>query len=540
MRNEKTCHGARGYLKASASILIVATLSACSGDAIRFTDAFYTNSIPTRPSADVGNPSPVSTPAQQQAAIAASYPGASSQLPPPVMPSYTPPPAQGVDTFTTSSVAPSQPRYQGIGTQPTVTSSSLPTPPATVPNTPAPVQTASVNPVQMVDTSRARQPVQVNAPQGVDNSPTGSVQQPTGALERAEGWTRTGGTYVTVRSGETIYNMAKRYGVPANAIMEANNISDPAAIGVGQRILIPTYVYSRTAPNSTPDADPNVRAASATRGGRSEFGIDKAPYPKARPGGYVASNTAPAPVAAPVPQVRETAAAPAPSGRYVVQSGDSLYGISRKTGASVDGIKRVNGMTSDVVRIGQSLIIPGVNTSTGTTVASNAAVDPITTSSVPSQRPNNTTSSSTGGTQLASIDRNDTTVAPSSTGVAKMRWPAQGRVITGFKANDGGVPNEGIDISVPVGTPVKAAENGVVIYAGDGLKELGKTVLVRHDDGLVTVYGHADSIKVNRGEKVARGQTIASSGMTGNARKPKLHFEIRKNTTAVDPLTYLN
>jgi len=79
----------------------------------------------------------------------------------------------------------------------------------------------------------------------------------------------------------------------------------------------------------------------------------------------------------------------------------------------------------------------------------------------------------------------------------------------------------------------------VVIYAGNGLKELGNTVLVRHDDGTVTVYGHADALNVTRGQKVQRGQTIASSGMSGNATSPKLHFEVRKDATPVNPMTYL-
>ena len=89
-----------------------------------------------------------------------------------------------------------------------------------------------------------------------------------------------------------------------------------------------------------------------------------------------------------------------------------------------------------------------------------------------------------------------------------MRWPVRGRVISHYGSGSG-KSNDGIDIAVPEGTPVKAAENGVVIYAGDGLKDFGNTVLVRHENGLVTVYGHASELKVKRGEKVKRGQEIA-------------------------------
>ncbi len=85
----------------------------------------------------------------------------------------------------------------------------------------------------------------------------------------------------------------------------------------------------------------------------------------------------------------------------------------------------------------------------------------------------------------------------------------------------------------------RAAENGVVIYAGDGLKEFGNTVLVRHENGLVTVYGHASEINVQRGQKVRRGEEIAKAGMSGSADTPKLHFEVRKDSAPVDPSGYL-
>ncbi|RYE56443.1 MAG: M23 family metallopeptidase, partial [Rhizobiaceae bacterium] len=125
------------------------------------------------------------------------------------------------------------------------------------------------------------------------------------------------------------------------------------------------------------------------------------------------------------------------------------------------------------------------------------------------------------------------------TGIGKFRWPVRGAVIAGYGQNVDGVRNPGIDISVPEGTQVKAAENGVVIYSGAGLKDLGNTVLVRHDNGTVTVYGNASDLKVKRGDKVTRGQVIALSGMTGGAKRPKLHFEVRQNSAAVNPMTFL-
>jgi murein DD-endopeptidase MepM/ murein hydrolase activator NlpD len=117
------------------------------------------------------------------------------------------------------------------------------------------------------------------------------------------------------------------------------------------------------------------------------------------------------------------------------------------------------------------------------------------------------------------------------------RWPARGRVIAGFGANGG---NEGINIAVPEGTPVKAAEAGVVTYAGSEVKGYGNLVLVRHDNGYVSAYAHNGSLHVKRGERVNRGQVIATSGQTGNVTSPQLHFELRKGQAPVDPLPYLS
>jgi murein DD-endopeptidase MepM/ murein hydrolase activator NlpD len=116
------------------------------------------------------------------------------------------------------------------------------------------------------------------------------------------------------------------------------------------------------------------------------------------------------------------------------------------------------------------------------------------------------------------------------------RWPARGRVIAGFGANGG---NEGINIAVPEGTPVKAAEAGTVTYAGSEVKGYGNLVLIRHENGFVSAYAHNGSLSVKRGEQVKRGQVIATSGQTGNVTSPQLHFEIRKGATPVDPMKHL-
>ena len=118
-------------------------------------------------------------------------------------------------------------------------------------------------------------------------------------------------------------------------------------------------------------------------------------------------------------------------------------------------------------------------------------------------------------------------------------WPVRGRLIAGFGSKPDGTQNDGINLAVPEGTPIKAADDGVVVYAGNELKGYGNLVLIQHTNGFVTAYAHASELMVKRGDTVKRGQVIAHAGQTGNVTSPQLHFEIRKGSTPVDPTQYL-
>jgi murein DD-endopeptidase MepM/ murein hydrolase activator NlpD len=119
------------------------------------------------------------------------------------------------------------------------------------------------------------------------------------------------------------------------------------------------------------------------------------------------------------------------------------------------------------------------------------------------------------------------------------QWPLRGRVIAGFGASVGGAANKGIDLAVAAGTDIRAAEDGVVLYAGNEIKDFGNLLLLRHRDGFLTAYAHAQSFAVKPGDSVRRGQVIAKSGQTGAVTSPQLHFEIRKDDAPVDPAQYL-
>ena len=129
--------------------------------------------------------------------------------------------------------------------------------------------------------------------------------------------------------------------------------------------------------------------------------------------------------------------------------------------------------------------------------------------------------------------------AEPSGAMPSFRWPVRGRVIAGFGSKPNGTQNDGINLAVPEGTPIKAADDGVVAYAGNELKGYGNLVLIRHTNGFVSAYAHASELMVKRGDTVKRGQVIAHAGQTGNVTSPQLHFEIRKGSTPVDPTQYL-
>lgn len=118
-------------------------------------------------------------------------------------------------------------------------------------------------------------------------------------------------------------------------------------------------------------------------------------------------------------------------------------------------------------------------------------------------------------------------------------WPAKGKILSKFGRESDGVVNNGIKIKLPTNADIHAAEEGKVIYADDGLKTYGNLILLRHDNGLITAYAHASARLVNKGERVKKGEVIARVGQSGNVGEPQLHFEVRRNARAIDPLKIL-
>ena len=353
------------------------------------------------------------------------------------------------------------------------------------------------------------------------------------------GWSTSNAPVVMLRQGESVKTLANRYGVPEKEILAANGLKRSSDAEPGQKIVIPTFSTTASAAKASTDHTLKVDGKLPTPEQKGEKKVAILPGTSSRDkqkseNGQTTSNVA-------------DAGEGNGKGGYEVQPGDSLAKIARSNGVSVEALKKANGINTASIRIGQKLVIPAGGSAV---VAEKANTDKTTTASVPVSKEKKVETAEkkpeaykapvkTVSVSEATEKSDVTDDAPESTGIGKYRWPVRGAVIAGYGANVEGNRNEGIDISVPEGTPIKAAENGVVIYSGSSLKELGNAVLVRHDDGTVTVYGNAGGLNVQRGQKIQRGQTVATSGMSGNATRPKVHFEVRKNANPVNPMTFL-
>ena len=239
--------------------------------------------------------------------------------------------------------------------------------------------------------------------------------------------------------------------------------------------------------------------------------------------------------------------------KYIVSKGDTLFSLGRKYNVSPFAIAEANGLSKNkALPIGKAITIPAK-----ATVATAEKLPAVTLKkpaeagktdvaqidakkgalTLPKETPEKVAAVETVPAQPAAVAAG---AATPSDAQLSMRWPARGKIISGFGSKPNGMKNEGINIAVPEGTNVQAAESGVVAYAGNELKGYGNLVLIRHPNGYVTAYAHTKEILVKKGETVKRGDVIAKSGSTGAVQSPQLHFEVRKGATALDPTTFLN
>jgi len=228
--------------------------------------------------------------------------------------------------------------------------------------------------------------------------------------------------------------------------------------------------------------------------------------------------------------------------KYIVAKGDTLYSISKKYNVDITSLSKLNGLKEPyAINVGQVLAIPGSLSDSNNSVKiaeSNKVLYSYKNNkeSVPAIK---TTSKVANTTAKKQISKSAPQKTVSTYRKSKFIWPVNGSVVSNFGIVGKGRRNDGINIKAALGTNVKAADKGIVAYAGNELKGFGNLVLIKHADGYITAYAHNDRIYVKKGQTVLRGEKIATVGNTGSVNTPQLHFEVRAGKKAVNPRTYL-
>lgn len=341
--------------------------------------------------------------------------------------------------------------------------------------------TASVEPVELTPVSAVYlgEPARRSAPQALTPAVTPvrtAAATPPAHLHKAKG-------YIEVQRGDTVYAIARKFNVKPAAIIDTNDLKKPYALKVGQVLKLPD--------------------------GAAALKID-------------------APVSSTSPAAASPSRVVAAQDRlYTVRAGDTLYSISRASGVPVGNIAAANNMRAPyALNVGQQVLLPQAPTGAKPALAAQRA--PQQTANAPAPE------------SMADIARTASYTPPAAASPASMfSWPVRGAVISEFGSGNLGRRNDGVNIAAPVGTPVRAAADGQVVYRGSELEGFGNLLLLKHQDGFVTAYAHNDAMLVKKGDQVRKGQVIAKVGATGAVTTPQLHFEIRQETQAIDPLALL-
>jgi len=395
----------------------------------------------------------------------------------------------------TGSVAPPQAApYGRVESRPMPQYGSAPSAPA--------ISAPRSYPSATVETSGGGRGVAAYTPPAAPSIEPARPAAPRSVVASAQPTGSQGGTTIIVGTGDTLEGLARRYNVSSSAILAANGYRGPRVLQPGQQLVIPRH--SASAPQAAPAVvAPKVAAAGATT--------------------------------------------------HYVNHGDTLYNVARRHQIPVSQLAAANGLAPDArLKVGSRLTVPAGG-------AVQAAVQPQpqpAPAAAPVMQPKPVTVAQVQQPAIAApvqkANLASATTTPKEADVASpvksasaagalptFRWPVRGRVIAGYGAKTNGKQNDGINVAVPEGTPVKAAEDGVVAYAGSELKGYGNLVLIRHDNGYVTAYAHASELAVKRGDRITRGQVIGKAGQTGDVASPQLHFEIRKGSSPVDPMQFL-
>lgn len=337
-------------------------------------------------------------------------------------------------------------------------------------------------------------------------------------------------TVVTVQKGDTLNAVARRYNISQDTIIQANGLRSPYRLTRGQRLVLPPpppsaspYLASRGEP-----AYPVARNYATQR--RAVITTNELPPPQEVKPAPRLANADLAPQQKATQQVTPKAK---PTMKPVVEAGDDVKGLD----------PRVEGARYYALGTPREKPLPdgqGGPEEFAPPQADKAPKAAIAKTQVVAAKTQLVATRDLDAAYDEKPVKAKTIIDTSGDGgAAQFIWPVRGKLLSGYGRRETGQHNDGINIAAEPGTEVKAADSGIVVYAGNELAGYGNLLLIRHPSGYVTAYAHNRKILVERGTKVKQGETVALVGSTGDVDRPQLHFEIRKGDRAVDPNKYL-
>ncbi|WP_457622561.1 LysM peptidoglycan-binding domain-containing protein [Persephonella sp.] len=373
----------------------------------------------------------------------------------------------------------------------------------------------------------------------------------------------------TVKSGDSLDRIARKFGVSVKDLIEENNLERPYRIYPGQKLKIPqtNYILHRVKYGENLSYIAKKYKVSV----KSIIRANNLKKPYVIRVGQILK----------IPKKSGTSRTSTGSGeryckiKHKVKKGESLITIAKKYRVWVKDIKRLNNIKGDTIRVGQILCIKeGVRKTVKKSDQKKSKKSSIIIKKKKIIRKKIVRYRVKPGDSLAKIAKKyGTTVSEIArlNGLKKpyviypgqrlkvpkkivyieeeivkrksvpfgFIWPVEGKIVKNF-VNNSQMRHLGIDIQTECDTPVKAAEDGKVIFAGDSIKAYGRLIVIKHSNNFNTVYGHINQIHVKDGDVVKKGDTIGTAGSLNNSESCGIYFEIRKNTVPVDPLVFLN
>ena len=337
---------------------------------------------------------------------------------------------------------------------------------------------------------------------------------------------------IRVKEGDSLYGLAREYNMKLSEIVELNNINKPYNIYIGQRIKVYDNEVRKQQPKTEyktvkiQQGDNLLRIALNNNSTLREIATInniKPPYKV-----YVGQK-----IKVPVKNSSEIKNSPNTKTTnkeyYKVQKGDNLYSISRDTGISVGNLISYNNLKKPYnIYVGQKLYLKNRKNNTNNVVQKQAQEKKQVAKLEKVEQPKTQPSSTSTNTQSTQQSN------------ALFAWPARGEIIKKFGKQANGDYSDAIHIKAPLGTPILSANDGEVAYAGNELKGYGNIIIVKHNNGWLSIYGYCDTMKVKVKDKVSKGQTIGTVGQTGDINEPQLYFSIRKGRVVMDPMKYLS